>query len=505
MSTPTLKDIVSILFRRKTIILCFFLGTVSTVVIFAKMTNQRLYAANTQILLEVGREYISDLQITATENVGQTISFRADEQTALAIRLLTGRVLAEQVVKTLGPTNIYKDLALPSQLPLTTRVLQFLNLAEKQTNQKPRPLLELATSRVQSNVVARSGQKSSIIDIQFVHNNPRIAAQVLNTLVELYLKRHLSIHTDSRLSEFFEDQFGSLQEKLQKSQEALKIFKQQHGISSDFAKEKDLLISRKLQMEADLNSSSTQEAELENRVQQLKKKLANTYDDPDAVKALRTRLLELELEESDLIANYGSQSRILTNLREEMSAVKSKLAKLGDKRYGGTVADGISLYDNLQQNLLNYEIELNALRARQTNLLAQLNQYTEKLQDFDHYEAEFNHLQQQVDINLKNYNFFLTKLEERRIVDSMGTENSASIKVLEPATPPSAPLPNKTSLKILIGIFLGAIGGIGIAFLLEILNDTLDKKDDVENYLGLPVLGAVREGANGSPLAQNKV
>ena len=42
-----------------------------------------------------------------------------------------------------------------------------------------------------------------------------------------------------------------------------------------------------------------------------------------------------------------------------------------------------------------------------------------------------------------------------------------------------------------IGLVLGAMLGIGIAFLLEYLDTTVKDEKDVEDLLGLPVLGGI--------------
>jgi len=44
-----------------------------------------------------------------------------------------------------------------------------------------------------------------------------------------------------------------------------------------------------------------------------------------------------------------------------------------------------------------------------------------------------------------------------------------------------------------LGLFLGALGGLGLAFFLEYLDDSLGEIDDVEEQLQLPVLGVLPE------------
>jgi capsular polysaccharide biosynthesis protein len=45
----------------------------------------------------------------------------------------------------------------------------------------------------------------------------------------------------------------------------------------------------------------------------------------------------------------------------------------------------------------------------------------------------------------------------------------------------------------LIGIFLGGFGGLGLAFFVEHMDDSLEKPEDVEKVLQLPVLASIPE------------
>ena len=71
--------------------------------------------------------------------------------------------------------------------------------------------------------------------------------------------------------------------------------------------------------------------------------------------------------------------------------------------------------------------------------------------------------------------------------------NVDNINILAPAKVsenPSPVKPNKT-LNIAIGAVIGIMLGIGLAFLLEILDTTIKDEKDVEEILGIPIMGIV--------------
>lgn len=93
----------------------------------------------------------------------------------------------------------------------------------------------------------------------------------------------------------------------------------------------------------------------------------------------------------------------------------------------------------------------------------------------------------------RNYRLYLTKLEESRISDAMDSEKITSVSLIEPAQLPFYPVSPKPMLNLLLAIFIGVIGGLGLAFFFNYLDDSLEMVEDVEEYLQLPVLFSIPE------------
>lgn len=77
-----------------------------------------------------------------------------------------------------------------------------------------------------------------------------------------------------------------------------------------------------------------------------------------------------------------------------------------------------------------------------------------------------------------------------KIADIMNVENVSILSEAELSPSPSPVAPNPM-LNIAIAIVLGGMVGVGIAFLLEYLDNSITSEDDIENKLGLPVLGII--------------
>jgi uncharacterized protein involved in exopolysaccharide biosynthesis len=107
--------------------------------------------------------------------------------------------------------------------------------------------------------------------------------------------------------------------------------------------------------------------------------------------------------------------------------------------------------------------------------------------------VDFDQLQHEADMNRQNYQLYLTKFEESRISDAMDAEKIANVSLIEPARRPLKPVSPKVRLNMALAVFLGLFGGLGLAFLLEFLDDSLEKIEDVEKHLELPVLASIPE------------
>ncbi|MGD8766106.1 MAG: GNVR domain-containing protein, partial [Desulfobacteraceae bacterium] len=213
----------------------------------------------------------------------------------------------------------------------------------------------------------------------------------------------------------------------------------------------------------------------------------------ELISTLEGRLVELELEEKQLLAKYTDQSRRVKNVREEIAIVKRRLAAQEKKSYGRKRSGVNPTYQSLQQELYRNEAELNALKAKGQTQKSQLADYQAKLEELNQIEVKINQLQEQVDVDRQNYRLYLAKFEESRISDAMDAERISSVSLLEPARQPMKPVSPKVLLNLLIALVVGAFGGLGLAFFVDYLDDSLETVEAVEEHLQMPVLLSVGE------------
>ncbi|MBU9723067.1 MULTISPECIES: YveK family protein [Bacillaceae] len=79
---------------------------------------------------------------------------------------------------------------------------------------------------------------------------------------------------------------------------------------------------------------------------------------------------------------------------------------------------------------------------------------------------------------------------QREIVELMNVDNVSILSPAELSANPAPVSPNPT-LNMAIALVVGLMAGVGLAFLIEFLDNTIKTEDQVEKHLGLPVIGAI--------------
>jgi hypothetical protein len=212
---------------------------------------------------------------------------------------------------------------------------------------------------------------------------------------------------------------------------------------------------------------------------------------PFLISNLEARLVELQLKEKELRTKYTPQSRLVKNVQEEIQMVQEKLAQNEKKQYGKSRVGLNTTYQRLQEEFFRNQAESKALAAKREIQNTQLTDYQGKLEQLNQMEVTLDQLEQSVDVNRQNYRLYLAKFEESRISDAMDNKKMANVSLMQSALTPLKPVSPKVLLNIVLSLFLGGFGGLGLAFFTEYLDDSLGKPEQVEKVLQLPVLASI--------------
>lgn len=521
-SVVSLRNILNPIFKHKIEILLFFSAVVITVAI-GTLRTQPVYEATAQVLVNMGRQ---NMYLPASGSMAPILDFKLERQMNTEIEILNSRSLAEKTLAALGPAIIYQSDDNQDQGPLKkfrqtigelidrlkgeVRRLLKLIFPEKRKARMPVDIDEeyaavlAALPRFRKDLSIQAVEDSNLISVSFEHEDPYMAAKVVNKLAAIYFGHHLEVHKKPQSTKFFQEQVRLLEEKARQAEDNLESLKEQHNIISLY-EERSLLLEREADLLADLNRHLSEETETEKRIQLLRKQLdvtpisiaqaENIYPDQGLISSLETKLVELEIKENELKSKYTAISNLpeLKRVKEEINVVQKSLKESEKRQHKSKQSGENPTYRRLLDEILHNEAELKALRAKTEVQKAQLSEYRKNLIKFNQIESELKRLEQAVEVNREKYQLYLTKFEEARISDAMDTQKMASVSLMESAHPPLRPIVPSLLLNLLFAGVVGAVGGIGLTFCLEYFNDTLGGVEDVEKFLQLPVLGSIPE------------
>jgi len=103
-------------------------------------------------------------------------------------------------------------------------------------------------------------------------------------------------------------------------------------------------------------------------------------------------------------------------------------------------------------------------------------------------QLEISRLTEQLLQYRTTYANLLRSYEEIRVAEAKTLD---TVTVVEPADLPTAPVGPKTMTNTVLAGMVGAMLAVGVAFLVEYLDDTVKTDADVASFLGLPTLGGV--------------
>jgi tyrosine-protein kinase len=178
--------------------------------------------------------------------------------------------------------------------------------------------------------------------------------------------------------------------------------------------------------------------------------LVNTYADV-YIDERRTRQID------DLVAASDDIQARLDSLRETMAEVRAPLDAIEDE-IARTPVDSderVELEDERQRTLIRILPQLSPLSTRESTFISQLQQ-----------------------------------LEATEDLSQTG-----GVQVLTPAIVPPTPVSPKTTTNVAVGALIGLLGGIGLAFARDRLDDTVRTKETAESVTSLPTLGIVPDVA----------
>ncbi|MGH9649651.1 MAG: GumC family protein, partial [Terriglobales bacterium] len=328
-----------------------------------------------------------------------------------------------------------------------------------------------------------------MIEIRYTSTDPNRAAAVVNTLASTYIEENFKTKYQSTMqaSEWLSKQLADLQLKVETSQEKLVQYQKENDILG--IDEKQNIITQKLD---ELNRVLTS-AEADRIQKQASFQLTQTGN-PELVQR-------------------SSPESLIEKLRSQEADLKSQLALL-TTQFGPSYPKVLEVTNQLKevQEAIEAEIKKNASRIeheylgavqRERMLHGALEAQKKEANKLNERAIQYNLLKRDLDSNRQLYEGLLQKLKEASV--SAGLKSS-NIRVVDAARVPAAPVAPNIPRNLALALLVGLTTGVGLAFLMETLDNTVRTPEQVQLIAALPPLGIIPlsarldgKGKNGRP------
>jgi tyrosine-protein kinase Etk/Wzc len=326
------------------------------------------------------------------------------------------------------------------------------------------------------------GKKTNIIKVSYSNSDPVMSRDVINTLVQVYLDQTLSFKTEeaSRTVSFVEDQLKGTRDELDLSEKNLQTYKSASGVVK-LDTEAEELIKKLSEIEKDRAAVTLQRKQVEfalTALQEARRKgqvyTPAVFKDDPLIGSMATRLTELEVQKRALVSEN-------TESHPQVKAVQSQIDQLQKK-----------IQSTFETSKLN-------LAKQETVIQQQLLQYEAKMRTLPAAERDLARLMRLSKVNADIYMLLLQKHEEARIVKASTISN---INVVDPAITPDIPVKPQKKKNLLLGLLVGLMFGVGAAFFMDYLDDTIKDEEEAKRALGWPMLAmipAIKDESGGVP------
>jgi succinoglycan biosynthesis transport protein ExoP len=132
--------------------------------------------------------------------------------------------------------------------------------------------------------------------------------------------------------------------------------------------------------------------------------------------------------------------------------------------------------------------EYELARSNETNLRKMLASTKAEAMNLSEKYVEYGVLSRAAETNRQLYDALMKRIKEQSVTEQIQTVN---VWVVDKAEKPASPVRPRKAFNIMLGLILGLFGGVGLAFFIEYLDNTIKSPEETEAKLGVPVLGVI--------------
>ena len=488
-----IKEYLDVILKWRWVVITFFLVVVITVTIHNFLARPE-YKSACQITIEKDNPNIVSIQEVLQMDAGQADYLQTQ------VDILKSKSLANDVIMRMNLEESPEFGALEKEsepgwidavkewIKSVKSSIKSLFIAEKEKKEFMveeaiySPLVGAYLGRLEIEPVRRT----RLINISFIGYYPEIVTKIANEHVQAYIDKNLDLKFQAAQDaiSWLSKKLSDVKNKLTDAENTLQHFKEKEDIISlgdivSLSTKGDSIIHQKI---SELNSALTEAKIKRLNLEVTQKRLKQIEKSPEMIESfpkiidnslindLKVSLAALLRKKSELGEKYGNKHPTMVALNAEIKQQEGKIAE--------------EIFKIGKSMSTRYEIAL----AQEKSLQAEMEHEKNRAKSLTRKSIQFSVLQREVESNKQIYDTLLTRMKETSLTSGLNTSN---VKIIDLAEAAISPIKPKKKRNILLAIIVGLGMGIGMAFFLEYMDDSIESPEDIEKHLKIPFLGSL--------------
>lgn len=485
-----------LILRKRKFIVFTLLAVIFVITVITTFSTTPVYTSSAEVLVERNRAS-SGLE-------SQYFSYEPEFlETQSAI--IESTKVARRVVDSLKLATTYRTFFLEKKretpsffAPIISELKDFVDkivsplIADGQgdKNQEGSPVTQLGEPlsdedkialMIQKGLTVKPVKNTKIVQITYSDKSPAIAKLVADAVTKAYMEEMLDMKlTTSRYAlEWMTAKAQDERKKLEVSEVAMQNYMRANDLVT--VENKLAIFPQKL---TEFGSQLSKAQADRKAVEDVSKQIA----------AAGTNIFQLE----NLPLFAGNE--VLKRLREANYKARQNISELS-KKFGEKHPVMIKANDELNELVGQQRAEINRViastknsyelaKSQEKNLEELLASTKSELLNLNEKFIQYSIMKRDVDANRVVYESLTASIKKEGVTEQ---SQSINIWVIKNAVLPTAPSKPNKQRNLALGLLLGLMAGVGCAFLIEYLDNTIKSEKDLESRYGLTVLGSIEK------------
>jgi polysaccharide biosynthesis transport protein len=329
-----------------------------------------------------------------------------------------------------------------------------------------------------------SVRETRLIEIKYIHQDPNVAAKVVNTIADIYVLQNLEqkVQTNAAAGDFLQKRVAELTSQIRSGEERLLNYSQKNDLISLDASQ-NTVVQRLSSLNGALGEAENERIAAESAyraaMQNPMLKEGAQSADPQTG-GIQSQLVTLRQKLTQLLTEYTEEWWEVKQTRKQIESLEKEL--------------NASRKIAVDTQVAKLEQTYREAAARERELRINFDKQRREVVEQNQAAINYKIIQQEIETNKSLLDGLLQRSRENDVILN-GTPNN--VLVADRALVPRGAIASDKFKDVFIAFGASLLLGIGLAFLLDWLNDNIKHSDDIEEQFNLPLLAMIPIASSG--------